>query len=852
MTRLVLAGLAERRLRSALTGLAILLGVAMIAGTYVITDQIRSAFTAIEQTANQGNALVVTARQAFQSDISYALPTIPEHTVAQVAAVDGVARAQGDLEESGSLVLNGRRVGSAYAPGIVMSDLGAPFSPLRYRSGRRPRTGEISVNAKLAADEGLRVGHRIGVATRTGVQRVRLAGVFDFGDVSSIGGATIIVAPLAEVQRWYGERGRVTAVLAAARPGVSADDLARRARAALPDSLQVRTGAEQASHNAQMMNDSLGRFLTPMLLALAGAALLVGAFIIFNTFSITVAQRAREFALLRSLGATRRQIVGAVAGEALAVGALASLLGIGAGLGFAAGLGALFDAVGFGIPRSGLTLAPRTVIVSLLVGVGVTLLAALVPAQRATRVPPVAALAGAPPPPSRRARRWAPWLAGAVTLTGVAALLAGLFGSGPATARMGGMAGGAVLVFVGVALSARWFVRPVASAIGLPIERVFKVPGRIARENAMRNPSRTAATSAALMVGLGLVVFVAVFAAGLKSTIGSSMKDLLGGADYVISAASVEPLPAGAGPAIARTPGVETWAPIVIDRVEVNGDKVKAATDTVEGVDSNRLGSVYRFKWVHGTDRLAERDPVGLGELLLDQRVLGAERCGEWFRIRTPSGGTARLRAVGEYQDPQILQGMLVAMDVFERTSTATDPYLFLVHALPHADPTRMHGALEASLRSFPAAEVKSNAEYREKINGQLDQMANMLYALLAMSVLISVFGIANSLYLSVHERTREFGLLRAVGTTGAQVRRIVRYESVITAVIGGLLGVALGLAFAWLMVQALKDLGFGYAVPLAQLAVFLVVAVVVGIAAAAWPARRGARIDVLQALRHE
>jgi putative ABC transport system permease protein len=354
------------------------------------------------------------------------------------------------------------------------------------------------------------------------------------------------------------------------------------------------------------------------------------------------------------------------------------------------------------------------------------------------------------------------------------------------------------------------------------------------------------------MVGLGLVVFVAVFAAGLKSTIGSSMKDLLGGADYVISAASVEPLPAGAGPAIARTPGVETWAPIVIDRVEVNGGKVKAATDTVEGVDSNRLASVYRFKWVHGTDRLAAT--LGPEDALVEQQFAKAHgiALGEWFRIRTPSGGTARLRAVGEYQDPQILQGMLVAMDVFERTSTATDPYLFLVHALPHADPTRMHGALEASLRSFPAAEVKSNAEYREKINGQLDQMANMLYALLAMSVLISVFGIANSLYLSVHERTREFGLLRAVGTTGAQVRRIVRYESVITAVIGGLLGVALGLAFAWLMVQALKDLGFGYAVPLAQLAVFLVIAVIVGIAAATWPARRGARIDVLQALRHE
>jgi putative ABC transport system permease protein len=732
-----------------------------------------------------------------------------------------------------------------------MADLGQPFNPLRYRSGRPPGAGEISINAKLAGDEGLRVGSHVGVATRSGIQRVRLAGVFDFGDVSSIGGATIIVAPLADVQRWYGERGRVTAVLASARPGVSANELARRARAALPASLQVRTGEQQASHSAQMMNDALGRFLTPMLLALAGAALLVGAFIIFNTFSITVAQRVREFALLRSLGATRRQIVGAVSGEALAVGALASLAGVFAGLGFAAGLGALFDAAGFGIPRSGLTLAPRTLIVSLAVGTGVTLIAALVPAQRAMRVPPVAAMGGTPPP-SARSRRWAPWLAVAVTLAGVAALLAGLFGSGPATARMGGMAGGAVLIFVGVALAARWFVRPLAAAIGLPIARAFKAPGELARENAMRNPSRTAATSAALMVGLGLVVFVAVFAAGLKATVAGSMGDLLGKADYVISAASVEPLPAGAGPAIARTAGVDTWAPIVIDRVQVNGAGVKSATDTVEGVDADRLAQVYSFKWIHGSDRLAAT--LGPSDALVEQQFAKAHGIGlgDRFSIRTPSGGAARLRAVGEYQDPQIMQGMMVAMDVFERISTATDPFLFLVHAQTGAAGARMHNALEASLRSFPAAEVKSNTEYRDKINGQLDQMANMLYALLAMSVLISVFGIANSLYLSVHERTREFGLLRAIGTTGAQVRRIVRYESVITAVIGGLLGIALGLAFAWLMVQALKDLGFGYAVPLAQLALFLVIAVVVGIAAAAWPARRGARIDVLEALRYE
>jgi putative ABC transport system permease protein len=849
MSALVLRGLAERRLRSVLTGLAVLLGVAMIAGTYVMTDQIRHAFTDIEQTANSGNALVVTARQAFRNDLSYALPPFSAGAVTRLRAVSGVARAEGQLQESGSLVLGGKRVGSNYAPGLVISDVGPPFSPLRYRTGHRPSAGEIAINRKVAEDEHLRLGEAVGVATRTGVQRVRVAGIFDYGDVASLGGATVIIAPLAEVQRWYGEGGRVTSIVASATPGADPDALARRARAALPAGLQVRTGAQQASHDADQINSDLGRFLTPMLLALAGAALLVGAFIIFNTFSITVAQRVREFALLRSIGATRRQLLAAVTGEALIVGGAASVLGLGAGVGFAKGLGALFDAAGFGIPRSGLVVEPRTVVVSLLVGVGVTLLAALVPAIRATRVSPIAALQGTPA--RSHGARWAPWLATLVLALGVAQLLVGLFGSGPATARMAAMAGGAVAMFVGIALSSRWFVRPVASAIGLPIQRLFKEPGRLARENAMRNPGRTATTAAALMVGLGLVVFVAVFAAGLKASIGNSLDELLR-ADYVVSAASVEPLPAGAGPAIDRTPGVATSAAVMFDRVQVDGAPVKATTDTVEGIDGDRLAQVYRFRWVHGSDRLASS--LGPYDALVEEQFAKAHRLaiGDRFNIGTPSGHSTRLRVVGEYRDPQILQGMMVAMDVFDRVSTASDPYLFLVAKEPGATSNAVHRALEASLKPFPAAEVRSDAEYRKDIEGHLDQMANMLYALLAMSVLISVFGIANSLYLSVHERTREFGLLRAIGTTSTQVKRVVRYESVITAVIGGLLGIAIGLAFAWLMVQALKDLGFGYAVPLGQLAIFLVVAVVAGVAGAAWPARRSARIDVLEALRYE
>jgi len=408
-----------------------------------------------------------------------------------------------------------------------------------------------------------------------------------------------------------------------------------------------------------------------------------------------------------------------------------------------------------------------------------------------------------------------------------------------------------VLLFIGIALAARWVVRPVAAAVGLPVARVFGLPGLLARENAMRNPGRTATTSAALMVGLGMVVFVAVFAAGLKASVNSSL-DAVIRADYVVAARNIQPLPAGAGAVLARTPGVDAAAPIMFDQVQVDGRAVNATTDTVEGIDPRTLGDVYRFRWIRGSDA----DAAGLqpGQALVEQQFAKAHgiEVGDRFTVRTSSGGTARLTAVAEYDDPQIIQGAMVTLAQFRRLSAIREEFLYLVAADPAVPAATMHRALDRAMTSFPTAEVKSDAEYRQGVEDQLNQLANVLYALLAMSVLISMFGLANSLFLSVHERTRELGLLRAVGATDTQVKRVVRYESVITALIGGLLGIAVGLLLAWLMTRALADLGFGFAVPAGQLVLFLVLAVAVGVGGAVGPARRGARTDVLEALRHE
>jgi putative ABC transport system permease protein len=850
MIALALRSLGERKLRTALTAIAVLLGVAMIAGTYVQTDRIRGAFESLTQTVNRGTDVVISPRESFSSDLSQPAQGLPEAMRATVDAMPGVRDARGQLTDSGALVIGGEAVSTGFAPSVVASWTPEPFDAFRYVKGGPPRRpGEVVIDRQLATDQGLSVGQHVGLSTRSGVQRVVISGIGEWGDGTSIGGATIVVPQLDDVQRWFQRPGDLSRIVVAADPGVSPAQLAAAVRSQLPRTVTVKTGAADAAEQSDAANDAIGSFLTPALLALSGAALLVGAFIIFNTFSITVAQRAREFALLRSLGSTRAQVLRAVAVEALAVGVVASVLGLFAGLGIAALLGALFDAA-LDLPSSGLVLAGRTIAVSLGVGIGVTLLAALVPAVRATRVPPVSALhadalTGAEP----RARRRTPYVAAAVSLLGLVGLLQGLFGGGPAATRLGGLAGGAVLMFVGVALVSRYVVRPVAGAIGRPLAAAFDEPGRLARENAMRNPGRTATTSAALMVGLALVVFVAVFAAGLKTSIAGSLEERVR-ADIAITAKGFQPLPPNAQEAVRGVPGVYASMGQYMDQIQVNG---KPATGTLNGLEARLLPEVYRPKWLRGgSDELIGRlrgDTALIEEQFAETHGIAV---GERFRIETPSGGKATLLAIGEYRDPQILGGILVDLPVFQRVSALHDPFSFFVKAEAGADPAAVQARVAAALDRFPTAEVRSDEQYRDLINEQVNQIVYLLYALLAMSLVISLFGIANSLFLAVHERTREFGLLRAVGATQRQVRRVVRYESVITAVIGALLGTVLGVLFAALATAALSDLGLGFALPAGQLALFLVLAVVVGVVGAAVPARRAARVDVLDAMRHD
>jgi putative ABC transport system permease protein len=852
MTSLALRGLAARKLRSALTATAILLGVAMVAGTYVLTDQIRNAFDNIQSQAVEGIDVVISPKDAFGSDYTEQ-QMIDEALVGKVGRLDGVDAAYGQVGANGRLVVDGKVVDTASAPSFVIGASPKRFSPLDPIAGRQPRaTGEIAVLEQTAKKQHLEVGDRVGLATREGVKRFSVVGVFSFGEGgSSLGGTSLVTIPTKQLQHLYGYEDQVSSIEVIAASGVTSEQLVPRLRAALPGSLKVQTAEQNAQENADEINDSIGGFLTPALLAFAGAALLVGAFIIFNTFSITVAQRTREFAVLRSLGATRRQVMGAMLMEALALGAIASVVGIAAGVGFAKLLSGLFDVMGFGIPRSGLVLEPRTIVISLAVGLGVTSLAALAPALRATRVPPVAAMSDLAPEPSRAARRARVALTGLTALGGAVLLVQGLFGSGPATTRLAGLAGGAVLSFVAVALSARYVAKPLASVIGFPIERVFRVPGHLARENAMRNPARTAITSAALMVGVGLVVFVAVFTAGVKSTFSGKLDELVK-ADVVVFSESFEPIPADTSREVEGVPGVAHVASVVLDQVEVNGHKSNASRDTITAVEPEALAATYSFDWIEGNDGLIAG--LGRNEALVEEQFAKAHDLdvGDGYRVVTPSNGRAWMRVSGIYRDPVILQGTLVTPETLRLISQAKDPFALLVDDADSADPARVKAGIKTALAAFPTATVEDKAEYKQTIEEQLNQIVFLLYALLAMSIVISMFGIANSLFLSIHERTREFGLLRAVGATTDQVRRVVRYESVITAVIGGLLGTGVGVAFAYLTTRALSEWDVSFSLPPGQLGLIALVSVVVGVLGAIAPARRGARIDVLSSIRYE
>jgi putative ABC transport system permease protein len=846
-----LKGLLGRKLRTALTAIAIVLGVAMISGTYVLTDSIDSAFNSIFTDSRKGSNVVISGKAAFElSDGSGAIkPPFDESLTAKVRALPGVQAAEPSVNGEAHVIgKDGKAIVYGGAPnlGFSIANGDSQFNPLTLVQGHWPGQGEVVVDESTANKEHLNVGDAIGVEAEGPVRTLRIGGIVKFGSVGTIGGATLAGFDLRTAQQLFAKPGKLDEIAVSAKAGTSDPELVRQIRTVLPANTQVKTAAEQASSDAKGTNSFI-TFLQGFLLAFAGIALFVGSFVIANSLSITIAQRTREFATIRTLGGSRRQVLWSIVLESLVVGVLASLVGLFAGLGLAKGLFKLFDAVGFTLPNSGLLFQTRTIVVSLLIGIVVTLLASLRPALRATRVPPIAAVReGATLPESRFARFRA---AGSLGLTGLgfAALLYGLFGKNLGTTQLLLWMGiGALLIFLGVALFSSRLVRPLVAVLGWPASRIGGAAGKLAQDNARRNPQRTASTAAALMIGLALVTLVAVLAQGITTTFRGAVNDIFV-ADYAVTGQNnFTPIPTSAANAAAKAPGVESVTSVRTAEGRVF-NKNEFVTAVTPGADN-----ALTLEWKEGSQ--AVLGALGPNGAFVDEDYAKSHhlKVASPIVLTTPRGTQLHLVVKGIFVPPSggsPFGHVTFSSTTFDKNYDSPKNLYSFVQMRGDVNPANTQ-ALNAALVEFPNAKSATRGEFVDNQIAPLKNILNILYVLLALSVVVSLFGIVNTLVLTVFERTRELGMLRAIGMTRRQTRRMIRHESVITSLIGGALGILLGIVLGGLLIARVDFIEFS--LPVGQLIVFGVMTIVVGILAAIFPARRAAKLNPLEALQYE
>ncbi len=849
MTGLAVKSLWARRVRALGTTFAVVIGVAFVAGSYVLTDTIFAAFDEIFTESLKGTSVVITAKNPVEQE-NNEVPTISASLLPKVQRTAGVRLAAGTIFTPGGFFnAKGDAIGTKFAPKFISSNLPDGLESLTYVKGHSPRgPTETSIDEAAAESSDLKLGEQIRIVGQDSAKSYRLVGFTKLGS-ASFGGASIAKLTLPQAQLITHKRGRFDQISVAAQNGVSAETLKRRIERVMPPSVRIETAKETADRGSEEIQENLG-FLRTILLVFGFVAVFVGAFLIFNTFSITVAQRVTEFGLLRTLGASRPQILVSVLVEALAIGLLGALVGIGGGYVMALLLNALLQAFGIDLPTTSLVMESRTVIVALLVGVVVTAVSSMVPALRSTRVPPIAALRAYTPPTSRRRRLIYLAFASLLGLAGLVMVLVGLFGSGGAGTRAGLMGAGAAVIVLAVSLFSPRLVPPLAAVAGWPLERIRRLTGRLARENSQRNPSRTAVTAAALMIGLALVTFVTVFAAGLKSSVAQVIDENFEGGLVIQNTDGFSPIPAGAAFAARKVPGVSRVATIRTTEAELlgAGSKAKVSAATPD------IGDAVSIEWKKG-------GPSTLRDLHDDEAVVSDSfasdhdlEVGDRFRLLSQTGAKPAFRVAGAFDSKAgVFGSVVITQAVMTHAFNQTQDTVDFVIVKPGADAAKVQAALTVGAeRAFPTAEVLNQQELKENREEQVGQLVNLFYALLLLAVVISLFGIANTLALSIHERTRELGMLRAIGMSRRQVRTMIRYEAVITALIGAILGMVLGVIFAALISQPLKDEGFTLSYPIGSLILLLMLAGLAGVLAAIAPARRASRLDVLDSLQYE
>ena len=845
MLTLTISSLRANKSRFVLTATAVFLGVAFMAGTFVLTDTIKHAYDSLSANVYRGtDAVVRSGRTTTSSDLS-AMTTrgsVGASTLAAVRSTPGVRLAE--AQQLGVAVVvgrDGRLLDSnknRAAPLALGWQEAARLNPMHLVKGHAPVAADDVVIDVTSAEKGrFGVGDRVHVVSAAGSAEYTIAGIATYGGSSSAAGAQVIAFTPATAGQVFGTPDRFSGIQVVAAPGVSQSELVSNLRATVHDpDIDIISGATAAAQDDAASGSSLG-FISMFLLTFAVVALVVGSFVIYNTFSITLAQRARETAMLRAIGARRRQVLRAIRLEALVTGLVASAVGAVAGVGLAQGLRSVLTAFGVELPTGPTTVLPRAFVVSVLTGVVVTYVAAWLPARRAARVAPIAALRDAAIDSSSHSRKR--MLTGAVvTVLGALFLGQGLSGAG-----VGPVALGVLFVFVGVAILGPVIAGRFSRVVGAPLPRLRGVAGELARDNAVRNPRRTAATSSALMVGIGLVVFITVFAASAKASISTSVDKAMR-TDFIVATQFGM---GGLSPSVARRIDAlpETG---VVTSLRTFDVKANGVTTSASAVDPARAAQGVTLDLRQGSfDRLgldgvavragvAEQDHVHLGD-----RV-------ELFFAET---GERAFTVVAIYGTDEPLGDYVVSIPAFDANFTAHADTYVVVSGAAGFSKAQTRRAVERVLKDFPTAQLMTRSEFTGSMLHEISKTLNLIYVLLAMALVIALFGIANTLALSVFERVREIGMLRAIGMSRSQVRSAVRWESVLIALLGTSLGTVVGLAFGYALAHALRDNGFNsFAVPVPLLAVIVTLSAVASVVAASRPASRAAKVDVLAAIK--
>ena len=849
MTRMALRGLFARKLRTALTGFAVVIGVAFVAGTFIFTDTINASFDELFTQVSKGVDVDIRAKQPVEGDFGGRIQPLPPGTLKQVEATAGVEAAEARLETQVTIFeKDGKPISSNGPPSIVFSTNEERFDPQTYVEGHRAdEVGQVTLDQATADRYDFHVGDKLEIAGRAPAKEYDIVGISKLGDQKSLGIKSMSM-PLEEVQRIAATPGEITEIAVAATDGTSPAQLKANISRALGGTAEVRTGEEQADKASADITDSLG-FLKIALLVFAGIAVFVGGFLIFNTFAVTVAQRSREFALLRTLGASRRQILNSVVVETLIIGFLASVVGILGGLVIAPALRALLASVGFELPSTSTVIEPRTIIVGLAVGMIATLVSGLVPARRATQVEPVEAMREAVTPGAKKVSRKRLVISSAVIALGLLVLLLGLFGGADGSAAASLLGLGVVVMMFGVALLAPVLVRPLARFIGAPLERFQGMPGRLARENAERQPQRTAITASALMIGLALVVFTAIFAAGLSGSVDKVVDEQLSRSALIVTHEDgFSPVSPEVANKLRGVDGVEVVSPMRFDQANIKGG---GDSQNASGIDPKTITSVFE-------PEVAQGPPGAFGTLQNDQLLADdgwakshGFKLGEKIKVTTPTGAKVDYTLVGTYDNKlDVLGKIVVTNESMTKDWNQPDDNFILVAG--RGNPDTLEKEAKSALAEFPIAKAQTLAQFKDESADQVNQLLGLVFGLLALSVIVALLGIVNTLALAVHERTRELGLLRAVGMSKRQVRRMVRAESVITALIGAVLGLVLGIVFAVVVSRPLEADGFVLTFPVVTLIVVTILAAIAGVIAAIPPARRASRVDVLRAVTTE